>query len=135
MDWITEHVAIGNFRDAEAVTAEQVDAILCLRPDCSCEERDDVDVLQVPLIDGPGNSRADVVEAVEFVRDCAGAGDRVLVHCHAGRSRSVCVVAAWLIAKTGRRRAEALHFVASRRTGGIYLSTGVEQLLDIAEGV
>jgi len=34
MDWITENIAIGNFIDAENATKDEVDAILCLKPDC-----------------------------------------------------------------------------------------------------
>lgn len=126
MDWITEQIAIGNVEDAEAVREGDLDAILCLRPGCSCEARDDVDVEFLPLIDGPGNPSAIVLEALEFLRVSLAAGERVLVHCHAGRSRSVCVVAAWLMAEGGLSRAASLRFVQERRTGGIWLTPGIE---------
>lgn len=130
MDWITEHVAVGNFIDARDVTDADVDAILCLRPGCDCEERDDVDAVVYPLADGPGNRREDVLEAIDFVHGCVQTGERVLVHCHAGRSRSVCVVAAWLALHRGRTRSEALQMIADKRP--IYLSPGVEEILDLA---
>lgn len=56
MDWLTSHIAIGNFKDAQD-GASEVDAILCLKPEC-CKGRDDVEVLCVPLIDGSGNNPA-----------------------------------------------------------------------------
>lgn len=37
MDWITENIAIGNFIDAQNASADDLDAIICLKPDC-CDE-------------------------------------------------------------------------------------------------
>ena len=79
-DWITDQIAIGNFLDAESLP-DGVDAVLCLREDF-CDGRTDVDALCIPLFNGP---------------DGMGAGDCILVHCHAGRSRSVVVVTRFLM--------------------------------------
>lgn len=128
MDWITDKIALGNFLDARKTTAADVDAILCLRPDCECEQRDDIDVEFIPLRDGSGNSAADVHEALDFLRLSVAGNERVLVHCHAGRSRSVCIVAAWLMEDRGMGQAESLAFIEARRTGGIWLSPGVEEI-------
>ena len=55
------------------------------------------------------------------------AGARILVHCHAGRSRSVVVVARFLMQSRGLAAQAALDLIAARRE--IYLSPGIEELL------
>ena len=125
MDWITDHLAIGNFVDAQSLPAG-VNAVLCLREDC-CDGRTDVDALCLPLLDGPGNDPRDIEEALDFVREVVTAGQRILVHCHAGRSRSVVVVARYLMQSRGLTAQDALDLIASRRE--IYLSPGIEELL------
>jgi len=125
MDWITDHLAIGNFVDAQSLPAG-VNAVLCLREDC-CDGRTDVDALCLPLLDGPGNDPRDIEEALDFVREVVTAGQRILVHCHAGRSRSVVVVARYLMRSQGLTAQDALDLIASRRE--ICLSPGIEELL------
>ena len=60
MDWISDQVAIGNFVGAH-VMPPAFDAILSLKPDCCDEDRVDVDVLCIPLIDGHGNRKDTVL--------------------------------------------------------------------------
>jgi dual specificity phosphatase 12 len=124
MDWITDQVAIGNIFDAQSLPRE-IDTVLCLL-DC-CEDRTDVDALCIPLQDGPGNRPQDVDEALRFLDDAVRAGERVLVHCHAGKSRSAVVVARWLIRTRGLTPTAAIDFIAERCE--IYLSPGIEDLL------
>ena len=92
------------------------------------EDRTDVDVLCVPLVDGPGNDRRWVRQAVAFIDDVVSAEDSVLVHCHAGRSRSVAVVARFLSESQGITRQSALALIAAKRD--IYLTEGIEEVLD-----
>ena len=96
MDWVSEQIAIGGFVDALAVTPGQVDAVLCLKERCCDESNKSLDVFCVPLKDGPGNRLDLVMLAVEFIDSTVKSGHRILVHCHAGRSRSVCIVAKYL---------------------------------------
>ena len=125
MDWITDQLAIGNFLDAQSLPAD-IDAVLCLREDC-CDGRTDVDALCLPLLDGPGNDPSDIEEALDFIREVVTAGQRILVHCHAGRSRSVVVIARYLMQSRGLTAQAALDLIGSRRE--IYLSPGIEELL------
>jgi protein-tyrosine phosphatase len=128
MDFITDQIAIGNYLDAARDTlAREVDAILCLRGDCACEARDDIDVLYLPLNDGPGNRREKVDQALRFVDEVVRAGRRILVHCHAGRSRSVVIVARYLMRSRAMTSTAALELIGSKRE--IYLSPGIEELL------
>ena len=127
MDWITDQIAIGNYIDAAGPLPDAVDAVLCLKQDCCDEDRTDVDVLCVPLIDGSGNDPRCIREAVVFIEDVVSAGDSILVHCHAGRSRSVAVVARFLSKSQGITRQSALALIAGKRD--IYLSPGIEEVL------
>ena len=129
MDWITENIAIGNFVDARSLSPLGVAAVLCLKDDC-CDERDDrFCVMSVPLVDGPGNNPRQLKEAIDFIDDILNEGERILVHCHAGRSRSVCVVARYLMSRRGMSRESSIALIESRRE--IYLSPGVDELLTL----
>jgi len=123
MDWITDRIAVGNFIDAEKPEAA-LDHILCLKPDC-CRGRTDIKTTCVPLVDGRGNAPQLYRTAVKTIRRAVSAGERILVHCHAGRSRSVCVVARYLMESEGLTRNEALRRISEKRD--IYLSDGIEE--------
>jgi protein-tyrosine phosphatase len=125
VDWITDHIAIGSFLEVQSLP-DGIDAVLCLREDC-CETRSDVDVLCIPLIDGPGNASRDIDDALAFIEEVVNAGQRILVHCHAGLSRSVVVVARYLTRTRGLTTQAALDLISARRE--IDLSPGIEELL------
>ncbi len=126
MDFVTSDIAIGNVHDARAVT-DEVDGILCLRPRCDCDEREDLEALHVPLVDGPGNPRRKVDECVAYLRASRACGDRILVHCQAGRSRSVAIVARFLVVEDGLSAAAALAHIRARREA--WLTPGIEDIL------
>ena len=127
MDWITNKIAIGNFVDVKNLK-DEVDAILCLKPDCCDENSKEFDVLAIPLIDGAGNDKRLFEDAVQYITDVVSDGDRILVHCHAGRSRSVCIVARYFMVKDGLTRNQALTKIEEKRE--IYLSPGIEEIFD-----
>ena len=127
MDWITKNIAIGNIKDARDA-ASVVDAVLCLI-DCCDEENDDIDILCVLLEDGKGNKKHEVELAVDFIDSIVSSGERILVHCQAGRSRSVCIVAAYLVLYNGIGVNDALSLIQSKRE--IYLSDGILQIFDL----
>lgn len=127
MDWITQQIAIGNFIDAENAAEAEIDAILCLKTGCCDENNEYFDVLCLPLTDGSGNSRMDISDAIDFIDDVVSDGEKILVHCHAGRSRSVCIVARYLMMKQYMTREQALNRIESIRD--IFLSPGIEELL------
>ena len=68
----------------------------------------------------------------EHYRFAVSDGERVLVHCHAGRSRSVCIVARYLMWKSGLSGKAALEIIKSKRE--IYLSPGIDELLSMRIG-
>ena len=79
------------------------------------------------FVDGPGNDIALFQRAVQCVGRFAKRHPKLLVHCHAGRSRSVVVVAAHLMLIHGWSNDAALAHVASRRECA--LTPGIEKLL------
>lgn len=129
MDWITDHIAIGNFLDAKNVSKKEIDAILCLKPECCSEDNNVIDVVCLPLIDGAGNDRRYFGDAVDFIDDVVSSGEKILVHCHAGRSRSVCMVARYFMVKMGMTSHQAITKIKEKRE--IYLSPGIEEILEV----
>lgn len=131
MDWITQNIAIGNFFDAQgAIERQEVDAVLCLRPDCCDEDSEQCNILCIPLTDGGGNTQKSVVDALDFIHEAVSNDEKILVHCHAGRSRSVCIVAAYLLRYGGHSEDSALELIRSKRE--IYLSDGIEEIFRLA---
>jgi predicted protein tyrosine phosphatase len=124
MDWITEYVAIGDAPDALNHAAE-FDAILCLLADC-CDNRTDINGYCIPLHDGPGNRKEHVLAATDYIAEQVDKGKKVLVHCRAGRSRSVCIVAAYLMRHQGLSKRLAISMIAKKRQ--ICLSDGVDEI-------
>ena len=129
MDWITENIAIGNFVDAKDVTKSEVDAILCLIDDCCSEDNEEFDVVVIPLVDAAGNDKRNFKDATDYIDDVVNDGDKILVHCHAGRSRSVCIVARYFMIKHKLTSHQALAKIEEKRE--IYLSPGIEEILKL----
>jgi hypothetical protein len=124
MDWITEQIAIGDAEDAVRHAAA-FDILLCLTRDC-CENRCDANGCCISLHDGPGNVRAHVLTAIEFLAESVVKGLKILVHCRAGRSRSVAVVAAYFMKYRGLSQSQALAVIGEKRQ--YLLSPGIEEI-------
>ena len=67
-----------------------------------------------------------IIQAVESIQEAVEAGDRVLVHCHAEQSRSVCIVAFLMMQYRGMTKPEALTFISQKRD--ISLSPGIKEI-------
>ena len=80
------------------------------------------------LLDGPGNSPSKYLRAIDSVKRLRADLAPVLVHCHAGRSRSVIVVASHLIRDHGYSLAEAMTLIASKRD--VLITAGLQEVLD-----
>jgi protein-tyrosine phosphatase len=105
MDGITESLFVGDSEDAgdtaryRAHGIEHVVGLTHTPPDGGYP--DGVTVTRVPLYDGPRNDFENFATAVTATLSALDDGERVLVHCSAGTSRSVSVAATVL----ARRRA------------------------------
>lgn len=92
---ITNLISIGDSEDARRADNKKYDAILNVAIDF--DWRDGFKWRhKVGLLDGPGNHPATFFAAVVLLDSLIKSNKRVLVHCGAGMSRSVMVVAAWL---------------------------------------
>lgn len=130
MDWITENIAIGNIIDIKNISSRVFDSVLCLIENCCSEEEEEYDVMNIPLKDSSGNSSVSIKNAIDFIDDAVSYNEKILVHCHAGRSRSVCIVARYLMLKQGLTSQQALNIIGAKRE--IYLSPGIEKILNVS---
>jgi atypical dual specificity phosphatase len=125
VDWITEQVAIGDYReaqDAEFLRLGGFGSVLGLIGTLSGKSPESLGVRRlevVTLLDGPGNEPARFRRAVEALARLAAEAPPVLVHCRAGWSRSPAVVAAYLMRQRGLSAEQALAEVAAKRPGSM----------------
>lgn len=71
--------------------------------------------LHLPTIDFTAPSFDDVVRGVAFIREHAARGEKVYVHCKAGRGRSATLVLCWLMEREEIEAEEAQRRLVSRR--------------------
>ena len=113
--YIGESETIGN---QNAVRSEQIRTIV--RLDQISRERgqwhDDFTVLDIPIPDCQYIDGDTIDAVVHFIHQQTESGQKILVHCHMGISRSVTMVMAYLIAKEGMSLAEAFGTVREART-------------------
>jgi protein-tyrosine phosphatase len=81
----------------------------------------------VELVDGVGNTPETFLRAVRLLRDLVVRHAPVLVHCHAGQSRSAAVVCK-LFMQQGDSLAEAMRRITSTRR--VSIVSGLQKALD-----
>jgi hypothetical protein len=134
MDWITENIAIGNYLEVEnsdLLRKSSIRSILGLIRTLQGKDPTELGLKYieiVPLVDGPGNDSRLFQRAVAALTELVEKAPPVLVHCQAGRSRSVVVVAAYLMQSLEIDVEEALARVTAKREG--YVSPEMKNLLD-----
>ncbi|MCX5660219.1 MAG: dual specificity protein phosphatase [Planctomycetota bacterium] len=121
MNWITDRIAIGNHLDAldvELIRQHAFRSALSLDGTLASGHAAKLGLEQVvayELIDGAGNSMRAFQSAVRDLGRLAESHSPVLVQCHAGRSRSAVVVAAYLTTVSPMGPDEAIAAVAAKR--------------------
>lgn len=127
MNFITERIAIGNrheAKDLELLLSKDIDAVLNLAYDLDIsyfefyheyEYKFPIEYQKVGLIDGEGNKLTTFAAAVYMLDQLLERHDKVLVHCHAGVSRSASVVATYISHKNGISFEGALDWVKKKR--------------------
>lgn len=134
MDQITEEIWIGNFSEANdraALQASGIRSILCLDGCLSGKTAQELNVDRVevvPLIDGSGNRPEVFLRAVAILRQMKSKHSPVLVHCHAGQSRSAAVVCKYLMQEEAVSLAYAMKRIASKRK--VAIQVGLQEALD-----
>ncbi|ESS06144.1 MAG: putative protein-tyrosine phosphatase [uncultured archaeon A07HB70] len=114
MDEVAPGLSVGTTADA-AGADRSVDVVVSLThetPDAAGPV-----VVDVPMCDGPRNDPSAFRRATDRTRAALDAGDRVLVRCSAGSSRSPAVAAAALVLHDGLAVETAFERVARHRTG------------------
>ncbi len=121
MDSITEDVWIGNSdeaKDRDSLRLAGIRSMLCLdgcMKGAGVEELGVDRVEVVELLDGAGNRPEVFLRAVRLLRELAAKHPPVLVHCHAGRSRSAAVVCKFLMIEEGNSLVEAMRRITAKR--------------------
>lgn len=134
MDRITDRIWIGNYLDAMdrgALAKAGIRSVLCLdgcmanvKPQELGVERVEV----IELIDGAGNPPEKFLGAVRVLRDLAASHAPVLVHCHAGQSRSAAVVCKFFMQEEGNSLGEAMRRITCKRR--VAIVAGLQEALD-----
>lgn len=127
MDFVTDRIAVGSRFDAAdypRLREDGMTAVLNVAWDldivypCPSDEPHmfAIEYQKVGLIDGPGNLPETLMAAVWMLGQLAERHDRILVHCHAGVSRSATVTALHIATTDGESFLESLNRVRQRRT-------------------
>lgn len=107
MTEVIPRLYIGNWRDAE----QHINSMYVVTV---AHDSPIIGNVKFNLIDGPGNDIKVLMEAVTHAYDAYHRGEKVLIHCHGGRSRSGTVLVAVLAKITGRNLCECYDFVLSK---------------------
>ena len=133
MDKITPTIWIGNYLDAadrDCLRSAGINAILCLDGCMTGKRAIDLGVERVEvieLIDGAGNPPARFLRAVKLLGELVLENPPVLIHCHAGQSRSAAVVCKYFM-QTGDSLGEAMRRITSKRR--VAIVAGLQEALD-----
>ena len=118
MDLVGPDLFVGTLTDAtnsHRLEKDEITTVVSLThetPDLSAQT---LDIHSVPLIDGPQNNREQFTTAVEETVTALTDGERVLVHCAAGASRSPTVAATALALVQKMNLEDAIQEVADSR--------------------
>ncbi len=133
MDWITAKVAIGNYidaRDSGLLKRESIRSLISLDGTVGSTDAAAFGLAEVTchrLVDGDGNDPRIFASALANLQRMAESCAPVLVQCHAGRSRSAVLVAAYLMHDQNLTPKQALAMVAAKRE--ISVASGLVKLL------
>ncbi len=120
MDRIADNLFVGAMEDAgdgTSIQTHKITTIVSLTygdPDRGYPPG--IDVTKLPMKDGPQNDRETFERAVRATLENLRSGERVLIHCSAGASRSVAVAAAAIGIQQGCDIDRAFEMVAEQRT-------------------
>jgi dual specificity phosphatase 12 len=134
MDQITDEIWIGSFNDAQdckALSKSGIRSILCLDGCLRGRDTRELGVERVEvieLIDGRGNRPEVFLRAVTVLAELKKRNAPVLVHCHAGQSRSAAVVCKFFMKHEANGLSEAIKKITSRRK--VAIQAGLQEALD-----
>jgi protein-tyrosine phosphatase len=115
-------------RQLEWVSKQGVNSVLTLTEDqlpAAFVEGLGLSLEHVPMMDHQPPSMESLEKAASYVQGQAEAGRVVMVHCLAGRGRTMCAIAAYLIRNKGMTASEAIKELRAARPGAV--ETGQEK--------
>jgi len=123
-NWITENLAVGNIyagTDLKTLREHGIDVIVAATPklpmNTDVYSKNGFSLLHVPLLDLPSQNIQQWFKlSNEFIKAHHQIGRKVLVHCMAGISRSVTLVAAYLIFHNGWSVDQTIEFIRKGRS-------------------
>lgn len=120
MDQITEKIWLGDSHaamDIKSLRQAGITAVLNVAKDWGFSNYKDpsINYYHVGLIDGSGNEQYEFDAAVHTLESILHDGHKVLVHCHAGVSRSPTIVATYIAKQTGHSLNHSIDFVGEKR--------------------
>ncbi len=125
IDQITKEIFIGNgnsAKDPTIISDRKIKGILSLNDGLKPEEASRLGVNEIAtfsLIDGEGNDLRVFERAVSTLERMVVDHGQVLIHCHAGRSRSVVIAAGYIMRTRGIEPEDALMYVETRRESAV----------------
>ncbi len=134
MNWITEDILIGNYVEAQnpdMLRGAEIKSIVGLDGKLRSWQTEELGVDRIEvfnLIDGPGNDPHQFRQIVNLVVELCEKNPSVLVHCHAGRSRSPTVVAGYFMVQEGLTPRQAISRVGRKQE--LDLTNGIEEPLE-----
>ena len=133
MDWVTDAVAIGTAVEAHSPGFREqhgFQGLVSLDGSMTIQKAYSLgydDVICSPMKDGPGNDLETFRHTVDALIAMVQDSRPVFVHCHAGKSRSVTVIAAFLVVTRGWTIRQAYGFIANTRA--IQVQPGLPELI------
>jgi hypothetical protein len=103
---VTPSIYLGSYMDAlntELILEHGIKRVLNISIECPIPEsllahRDTIETMQVPIKDhGDEQIQEYFKDCIEFIHDGVSRGEKVLIHCHMGISRSATIVIAYLM--------------------------------------
>lgn len=134
MDQISDEIWIGSSTDAkdrDSLCREGIRSILCLDGCLLGMKADELGVSQIEvleLVDGRGNKPEVFLHAVALLKKLKVRHPPVLVHCHAGQSRSAAVVCKYFMKEEGASLGQAMKRITSKRK--VVIVAGLQEALD-----
>ena len=122
--WIVDHdVALGNVAagaNFDTLKKAGIDAVVVALPSMPRPKleyvRNNVSYLHIPALDHPQQNLDKFFDLVyDFIEAHRTANKRVLVHCHAGISRSATLLASFLMRRFGMSHDQAVKYLQSKR--------------------
>jgi protein-tyrosine phosphatase len=115
LDQIDDQIFIGDAESHKQAKEKGIRHILNVAKEVDYAPPKGVDYKKVPLTDDGGNPCSEIQEAVDVLAKMIEAGGKVLVHCRAGVSRSVSIVAAYYHRYEGWPLQGALEAIKEKR--------------------